>query len=60
MTKASLAVIQEAAKEADEEIFLLCCGLRHLMGKETCRELESLWRLTDYLAQHVGEIRKFS
>ena len=54
------ADLQEAIREAEEEVLLLRCVLRCLLEEDEGRELTSLWRLTDYLEQHVGEIRLLS
>ena len=51
------ADLQGAIRDAEEELFLLRCALRCLMEGAEGRELGSLWRLTDYLEQHVGDIR---
>ena len=48
---------RESLEEAEEELFLLRCALRCMMEEERSRELESLWRLTDYLRQHLGDLR---
>ena len=48
---------RESLEEAEEELFLLCCALRCMMEEERSRELESLRRLTDYLRQHLGDLR---
>ena len=49
--------LQGAIRDAEEELFLLRCALRCLLEEDGDRELTSLWRLTDYLEQHMGEIR---
>ena len=49
---------RESLTEAEEEVFLLRCGLRWLMEERGSRELTSLWRLTDYLQQHLWELGK--
>ena len=49
---------RESLTEAEEEVFLLRCGLRWLMEERGSRELKSLWRLTDYLQQHLWELGK--
>ena len=49
--------LQGAIRDAEEEVFLLRCALRCLLEESAGRELTSLWRLTDYLEQHMGEIR---
>ena len=50
--------LQEILQDAEEELFLLRCALRCLMeDMEGGRELRGLWRLTDYLEQHMGDIR---
>ena len=48
--------LQEALRE-EEELFLLRCGLQCLMEAGEGQELTSLWRLSDYLRQHIGDIR---
>ena len=52
--------LQEALREAEEELFLLRCALQCLMGEGEDRELTSLWRLSDYLMQHMVDIRQLS
>ena len=49
--------LQGAIRDAEEELFLLRCALRCLLEEGAGREVTSLWRLTDYLEQHMGEIR---
>ena len=49
--------LQEAIRDTEEELFLLRCVLRCMLEEGEERELTSLWRLTDYLEQHMGEIR---
>ena len=56
-TRSRQADLQGAIRDAEEELFLLRCALRCLMEGAEGRELGSLWRLTDYLEQHVGDIR---
>ena len=50
--------LQEALREAEEELFLLRCVLQCLMAAGEGQELTSLWRLSDYLRQHIGDIRR--
>ena len=50
--------LQEALRDAEEDLFLLRCALRCLMGGEERGELGGLWRLSDYLRQHMGDIRR--
>ena len=50
--------LQEALCEAEEELFLLRCVLHCLMEAGEGQELTSLWRLSDYLRQHIGDIRR--
>ena len=57
-TSERLESLQEAIRDAEEELFLLRCALRCLMEGAEGRELGSLWRLTDYLEQHISEIRR--
>ena len=56
-TSERLESLQEALRDAEEELFLLRCALRCLMEECGGREVTSLWRLTDYLEQHMGEIQ---
>ena len=56
-TSERLESLQEAIRDAEEELFLLRCALRCLMEGAEGRELRGLWRLTDYLEQHMGDIR---
>ena len=49
--------LQGAIRDAEEELFLLRCALRCMLEEGAGREVTSLWRLTDYLEQHMGEIR---
>ena len=49
--------LQEVLQDAEEELFLLRCALRCMLEEGAGREVTSLWRLTDYLEQHMGEIR---
>ena len=51
------ADLQGAIRDAEEELFLLRCALRCLLEEGAGREVTSLWRLTDYLEQHMGGIR---
>ena len=57
-TRSRQADLQEALREAEEELFLLRCVLRCLMEAGEGQELTSLWRLSDYLRQHIGDIRR--
>ena len=50
--------LQEAIGDAEEELFLLRCTLRCLMEEGMRLELHVLWRLSDYLEQHISEIRR--
>ena len=52
--------LQEALRDAEEDLFLLRCALRCLMEGEERLELGGLWRLSDYLRQHMGDIRRLS
>ena len=52
-TRSRQSDLQEALRDAEEELFLLRCLMEDCGG----REVTSLWRLTDYLEQHMGEIR---
>ena len=52
--------LQEALRDAEEDLFLLRCALRCLMEREERLELGGLWRLSDYLRQHMGDIRRLS
>ena len=52
--------LQEALRDAEEDLFLLRCALRCLMEGEERGELGGLWRLSDYLHQHMGDIRRLS
>ena len=50
--------LQEILQDAEEELFLLRCALQCMMGERGGREVTSLWRLSDYLEQHISEIRR--
>ena len=52
------AALQEALRDAEEDLFLLRCALRCLMEGEERGDLGGLWRLSDYLHQHMGDIRR--
>ena len=52
------ADLREAIHDAEEEIFLLRCALRCLLEEGEERRLTSLWRLADYLEQHINDIRQ--
>lgn len=52
------ADLQETFYDAEEELFLMRCALRCLLVERSeGRELWSLWRLLDYLEQHITDIR---
>ena len=48
--------LQEAIRDAQEELFLLRCTLQSLMEAEKRLEFHILWRLSDYLQQHISGI----
>ena len=50
--------LQEVLQDAEEKLFLLRCALQCMMGERGGREVTSLWRLSDYLEQHISEIRR--
>ena len=51
---------REALGDAEEELYLLRCALRCMMAEGESRELTSLWRLSDYLEQHIADLRRLS
>ena len=57
-TRSRQADLQGAIRDAEEEIFLLRCALRCLLEEGEERRLTSLWRLADYLEQHINDIRQ--